>query len=144
MKTLILCLLYILGFKILGDLSFDQFVEYFFWAFVGTLVPIFIDLGTRDKKSERTPTKFSWQFWVRDNWKRWIRNIFVICLAIRFYSDIVAIANYNDSIDAWRALGIGIFLDGIIILIKKWRKNKLAALSKNQDSSSSSGNNNNE
>ncbi len=81
--------------------------------------------ATRVKHSIRTPVKWSWKFWVKDNWKEAVTHAVIMFILVRFASEILAktipnSAEYLDSKDPmWIYLVVGVAKSFILDKIKK-------------------------
>ncbi len=47
-------------------------MTYFILTLLGFVLSVLIDIGSRNKKSKRTPVEFSWKFFYNDNVKRFL------------------------------------------------------------------------
>jgi hypothetical protein len=99
-----------------GGYDPGQFLGFFAWALIGAFIMICIQTQSRDPKSLRTPVKFSWIFWLRDNVRRVVFNIVLILVCIRFSQEVL-----GKPISDFGSLIIGLSLDGLAILINKFK-----------------------
>jgi Na+/melibiose symporter-like transporter len=102
---------------ILGSMAPDQFFAMLFFAFIGVAATMLLDTKTRDKDSPRTPEKFHFGFWIKDNFIRILRNILFLCLGIRFYPEL----NGGEQITPFLAVGLGLGVDGLVAVVRKWK-----------------------
>lgn len=105
------------GGGIMGGYDLLTFLTCIFFAVIGHLLVTTFDVATRDVHKPGTPTGFSWQVYIFDNWRRGIRNIVLIYVSVRFFPDI-----FNRPLSDWGALLSGATIDGTFMLIKKMRR----------------------
>ena len=85
----------------------------FLYLNIGILLAALVGTTTREPNSDRTPFRFSWRFFVSDNWLRWVKSILFGVVALRFSQEIL-----GSSATSYTALMIGFSIDSIIMLIK--------------------------
>lgn len=91
------------------------FLGYVVIAFICAGAIVLYDIGTRDKSSPRTPSKFSPLFWLADNLARVLANLLLIPMFIRLVYEYVA--------PTWMialAMGIGFGIDALGMLAKRF------------------------
>jgi hypothetical protein len=71
--------------------------------------------------STRTPVKFSWSFFLRDNVRRIFFNLILIVVAIRFTTELT-----GKAINEWHSFLIGLSSDGIAWALNHFRLWKLS------------------
>lgn len=114
---------------VLGGYNLGQFAGLLFWALIGAYILIQFNANTRDPKAARTPVKFSWSFWIRDNARRAIFNLVLILTSIRFSQEIT-----GKPINEFWALVIGLSSDLLAQALNKFRLvNLIGTTSKNVD-----------
>lgn len=59
------------------------------FAFLGWFVYHMIVAGKRDRASHRTPAKWSWSFWLKDNLPNAVKSFILTFALIRFAADIL-------------------------------------------------------
>lgn len=101
---------------IFGTTDIWVLIAGFFYLNVGIFLASVLNTTGREPKSERTPFRFSWKFFAKDNWKRWFKSVLFGIIAMRFSEELL-----NAELTAYVALMIGFSIDGIIILISKKR-----------------------
>ena len=108
---------------VLGGYTIGHFAGLLLWAIVGAYIIIQFNANTRDPKSDRTPVKFSWIFWFRDNVRRVIFNLVLIITALRFGPDMVKKIFNQDvvKINEFWALIIGLSSDLLALAFNKLR-----------------------
>jgi hypothetical protein len=103
-------------FKIIfGDsYTFLQLFGYVWFFIIGYVIYGLTETGTRDVNSPNTPVKWSWKFWFRDNWRRYLTTILCSYVLFRFYNQLSGHSfGYID------AVGIGLIGDGIAATLKE-------------------------
>jgi hypothetical protein len=85
----------------------------FFYLNVGILLASLVGTTTREPNSERTPFRFSWRFFVSDNWLRWAKSVIFGTVALRFSQEILGSAPTS-----YIALMVGFSIDGVVMLLK--------------------------
>jgi hypothetical protein len=101
---------------LLGGQDVWTFLGYVAWALIGAFIMVQIHANSRDPKSQRTPVKFSWAFWLRDNGRRALFSLVLIMVAIRFSPEI-----FGKEINHFWALIIGLSSDGLALLINGFK-----------------------
>lgn len=81
----------------------------FVWFFIiGYIIYFLNETGKRDISSKNTPKKWSWKFWIKDNWRRYLASILATYVLFRFYIEI-----QGHPFTYLEALLLGILGDGI-------------------------------
>ena len=80
---------------------------------------ILLDVLGRDITTKYSPQKFDWKYFWSDNAPRFLLNIIITAVSIRFIGDII-----RQQITQFYALIIGVISDKIAISVKQ-RKDKL-------------------
>lgn len=120
-------------YSILGDMSVQAYFVLFFFMLFGLVFIRVFELATRKKGSERTPEKFSFKFWLQDNWQSILLSVMTMFLTVRFSSEFLP---EGQVMSEWWALLIGGGLDGIIVIAAKklsWFTNKGKVTYKKED-----------
>ncbi len=102
-------------YEILGCQTLGEFFLAVFYLIVGLTVSTLISTTKRDQSSTATPEKFSFTFLIADNWKRYVLNILLIYVTVRFYPDIFD----GNKLTPWLAIGLGLAWDRVINLVKQ-------------------------
>lgn len=100
-----------------GIYDHETFWYCIFYAIIGHALVTFLDVSTRNVSKPGTPTYFSWATFAECNWKRILRNVILIYLAVRFCPQLSG----KQLTDFW-ALIAGTAIDGVFVLIKNARK----------------------
>lgn len=85
------------------------------WFFaIGYIIYGLAETTGRDKLSNATPMKWSWNFWVKDNWRRYLITVLTTYVLFRFYNEINGhpFSNFD-------AVTMGMIGDGIAATVKK-------------------------
>lgn len=98
---------------LLGDQAPQTFGVLLFYALFGAALSLLLHTTERDPNSNRTPDKFCWKFFFRDNWKRIVTGIMMIGATLRFTPELFGI-----EISEFWALVIGLSHDRLAQLIK--------------------------
>ena len=101
---------------VLGGYTVGQFFGFFFWALVGVYLLMQFKANSRDVISPRTPTSWSWRFFITDNVRRIVFNAIMILTTIRFSTDIT-----GRQINEFWALVIGLSSDGLALILAHFR-----------------------
>jgi hypothetical protein len=102
-------------FKIIfGDYTFVQLFGFIWFFIIGYIIYGLTETIGRDKTSIITPPKWNFNFWFKDNWRRYLVTFLSTYVYFRFYIQFVGhpLANFD-------ALTIGLIGDGIGALLKK-------------------------
>lgn len=100
--------------RIFGDYTLVDLISYSWFILVGYGLYALIETTGRDVKSKNTPKKWSWNFWLRDNWRRYIVTILCTYALFRFYTE------FNGTVFTdFDAFTIGVLGDGIAAVAKK-------------------------
>lgn len=74
-----------LSIEIFGQFTLVFYISYFFYVFFGVIFSAaIVAYKTRDKKSERTPEKFSIIFLLKDNALRIFISLMLVFIFVRF------------------------------------------------------------
>ena len=94
--------------EIFGNYSFIQLFGFSWFLMIGYVIYALNETTLRDVNSIRTPIKWSWKFWYKDNWKRYLVTILSTYILFRFYVQFV-----GNPLTDFEALMIGLVGDGI-------------------------------
>ncbi len=112
-------------FKIIfGDFpSWAALFGYAWFFIIGYVIYGLNETSSRDKKSSNTPVKWSWKFWLLDNWRRYLVTILCSYILFRFYTEFSGhpFGNFD-------AVTLGLIGDGVGATIK----DKVKAVAGNQ------------
>mgnify|MGYP003338845954 CR=1 FL=1 len=86
----------------------------FFYLNVGIFLASVVNTTGREPNSDRTPFRFSWRFFAKDNWKRWAKSVLFGVVAMRFCHELL-----NQQLTTYIALMIGFSIDGIIAILTR-------------------------
>ncbi|MDR2038972.1 MAG: hypothetical protein LBQ60_13700 [Bacteroidales bacterium] len=84
---------------------------------IGVMLTLLLDISQRDKESPRTPRRWSWPFFWRDNMLRFILNLLVAVALIRFWPDIK-----GEEISMFYCFCTGLCFDSLYIAVRAVRK----------------------
>jgi hypothetical protein len=101
---------------ILDGIEPIMFWVYYFFAFLGVVTYLVIDLWNRNEESERTPLAFDWNFWIKDNWLRVVLTLVLAPIVIILFQEIT-----EAGITIWGAFTVGLSTDVIIAQLQKLR-----------------------
>ena len=111
-------------YSITGGITLWRFVSYIFFAGVGALLNVLMDVDQRDVQSEATPKRFSYKFFLADNYKRIFATIILIYVVIRFSTEL-----NGQPISEFMALMLGLNIDRLT----GWAKKKFEVLKVERD-----------
>ena len=99
---------------IFGVYTKVQLLGYLWFLLIGYAIYGLNETSERDKLGTRTPRKWKWKFWIKDNWRRYLVTILTTYVLFRFYVELVGheFSNYE-------ALMMGLIGDGIGATAKK-------------------------
>lgn len=104
------------GFGFFGPYDPYVFLSALGFAVLGHLLVTFFDVSTRNVHKPGTPVVFSWPTLLSCNWKRFVRNIILIYLAVRFCPEIT-----GWQLGDWSGALVGGSIDAIFVAYKKAR-----------------------
>ena len=99
---------------ILDGMQPVYFWVYYFFAFLGLVTYLIIDLWNRNVASERSPVQFSWSFWIKDNYLRIILTLLIVPIAIIMFQEMM-----GTGITYLGAFILGLATDALISTFKK-------------------------
>ncbi len=99
---------------ILGDFTLGSWLAYFAFALIGVMIYSYNDVKNRSVPSKRSPIKFSWLFFLKDNVKKFIMTMLLIYIQFRFYEQLSG-SPMND----YAAFLMGFTADGLSGMSKK-------------------------
>jgi len=96
------------------------------FAACGWFVYKAVTAATRKKSSKRTPVKWDWKFWIRDNWKEAIQHAVIMFALVRFAAEILAKSGVDSEVinsedPMWIYFVIGVLKSW---LLDYWKKRK--------------------
>lgn len=91
---------------------------------LGVFLYSYLEVENRDKKSLNTPEEWSWKFWIKDNWRRYLGSIVVIYIIFRFFIELT-----GQELNEFTALMMGFTGDGLVGMKKK----SIGILKKNRE-----------
>ncbi len=99
---------------IFGDFTCIQLFAYAWFFIIGYLIYGLTETTGRNVASPNTPKKWSWKFWFKDNWRRYLITILSSYIFFRFYTELNGhpFGNFD-------ALTLGLIGDGVGAAIKK-------------------------
>lgn len=106
---------------IFGNYTFGELFGFVWFFLIGIVIYGLNETTKRDVKSQHTPQKWCWNFWWRDNWRRYLTTILSTYILFRFYMEFV-----GHPLSNFEALLMGLVGDGIGATAKK-RLNVVAA-----------------
>jgi hypothetical protein len=82
---------------IFGAYTQVQLIGYLWFLMIGYTIYGLNETTSRDKLSAKTPNKWNWLFWIKDNWRRYLVTILTTYVMFRFYIKIVGheFSNYE-------------------------------------------------
>jgi len=101
-------------YRIFGNYELIDMISYAWFMVVGYIIYALIETSGRDKESKKTPRNWSWKFWVKDNWRRYLLTILCTYVLFRFYTEFTG-SGFND----FDALTMGLLGDGIAATAKQ-------------------------
>lgn len=98
---------------IFGDFTLLELFGYMWFFCIGYVIYGLTETSGRNIQSKNTPIKWSWKFWILDNWKRYVTTILCTYVLFRFYTEISGhpFGNFD-------AVMLGLIGDGIGATIK--------------------------
>lgn len=93
---------------VFGDYTIIEIFSFSWFFIVGYVIYGLTEATGRDVKSENTPQIWSWRFWFKDNWKRYLVTILSTYIMFRFYDELSGHI-FSD----FEALMLGLIGDGI-------------------------------
>lgn len=97
-----------------GNYTTVQLIGYLWFFIVGYIIYGLSETTGRDVKSKRTPKIWSWKFWFKDNWRRYLTTFLCTYILFRFYTELS-----GHSFGYFDAVSLGLIGDGISATIKK-------------------------
>jgi len=102
---------------VFGEVTLVQLIGYVWFFIVGYIIYGLTETSGRDVKSPKTPKKWSWKFWFKDNWKRYLTTIMCTYVLFVFYDKVS-----GHPFENFDAIQLGLVGDGIAATIKKRTK----------------------
>lgn len=100
--------------RIFGNYTMIDLITYAWFILIGYSINALLETTGRDIESSKTPRKWSWNFWTKDNWRRYLVTILSTYILFRFYTEFSG-GIFTD----FDALMIGLLGDGIAATAKK-------------------------
>ncbi len=109
--------------NVLGATDVATYVNSLFFAFVGVIFSLLLEVVNRDPNSPSSPICFSMSYLMSDNFKRLMASFFVnviaVLLAIRFTPELIGV-----QLSPIVALGIGVGFDKLVNTIRTYLSKK--------------------
>lgn len=107
-----------------GGMTPEHLLAALSFAAMGWFVYKSVTAAFRKVSSHRTPAKWCWKFWIRDNWKEAFQHSIIMFVLVRFAAEILAKSGVSaeviDSKDPmWIYLLVGILKSW---LLDYWKK----------------------
>lgn len=107
-----------------GGMTQQHLLAALSFAALGWLLYKCITAARRDRGSHRTPVKWSWKFWLKDNWKEALLHALIMFAMVRFASEILnKIGVSPDVIESndpmWIYFVVGVLKSWILDKVKK-------------------------
>lgn len=99
---------------IFGDYTWVELFGFAWFLMIGYVIYGLTETTGRDAKSTHTPKKWSWKFWLADNWRRYLTTILFTYVFFRFYIEFV-----GHPLTYFEALMMGLIGDGVGATAKK-------------------------
>lgn len=109
---------------IFGAYTGVQIFGYIWFLLIGYAIYGLNETTSRDKLSTKTPRKWKWKFWVKDNWRRYLFTLLSTYVFFRFYIEFV-----GHELTNFEALMMGLIGDGI----GATAKNRIAMVKANRE-----------
>ena len=100
--------------RIFGNYTMIDLISFAWFMLIGYFINALLETTGRDVESKKTPRKWSWEFWARDNWRRYIFTLLATYILFRFYVELIG-HPFTD----FEALLLGITGDGASATLKK-------------------------
>ena len=100
--------------RLLGTNDTTYIIATLFFAMIGVAIGLLIHFDDRNKTDPTNPTKFSFTFLVKDNWRRILLNFLLILVTIRFCQQITGV-----QLNEFVALLIGVSYDRLSGFLQK-------------------------
>ena len=119
---------------IFGAYTWIQIFGFTWFLAIGYIIYGLNEASARDVSSTKTPKKWKWKFWIKDNWRRYLVTFLSTYVLFRFYVEFV-----GHEFTYFEAIMMGLIGDGMGATAKKRFKKvqanreKLMALDENQD-----------
>lgn len=75
--------------RIFGGYTYVDLIVFGWYMIIGYGIKALDETTLRDKKSKNTPIKWSWNFWFKDNWRRYVVTILSTYIFFRFYVEFI-------------------------------------------------------
>lgn len=98
---------------IFGNITGIQLFGYIWYFFIGYLIYGLNETSNRDVSSKNTPIRWSWIFWFKDNWRRYL--VTILCTYVLYMFNTVLSGNEFSNFDA---VSLGLIGDGIGATLK--------------------------
>jgi hypothetical protein len=98
-----------------GNMTPAYLLASMIFLLIGAVLSIGINVLGRGEHSPNTPAAFSWGFFLRDNWLRFLFNIIAAYSIVRFFSDIFPGLNFSM---AWAWI-LGLIFDWVWVALRE-------------------------
>lgn len=75
--------------RIFGGYSLIDVIIFSWFILLGYIYRALDETSLRNKESKNTPKQWSWFFWFKDNWRRYVVSIIATYVIFRFYIEII-------------------------------------------------------
>jgi len=109
---------------IFGAYTWIQIFGFSWFLAIGYIIYGLNEASNRDKLGSKTPKKWKWRFWLKDNWRRYLVTFLSTYIMFRFYVEFV-----GHEFTYFEALMMGLIGDGI----GATAKNKISMVKANRE-----------
>jgi len=99
---------------IIGVMSIVVFLSYWFWAIIGFIINLLVDIMKREKGSINSPVKLSFKYWIEDNGIRLLISFLLIPIALVFFNTFI-----GTDLNNLTAFFLGFSSDYLIEILKR-------------------------
>jgi hypothetical protein len=99
---------------IFGDFTAIQLLGYAWFFIVGYFIYGLNEATSRNANSANTPVRWSWKFWFKDNWRRYLTTFLSTYILFRFYTEVS-----GHPFGYFDAVALGLIGDGIAATLKE-------------------------
>lgn len=99
---------------IFGDYTTVELLGFLWFFIIGYAAYGLVETNRRDVNGNKTPKKWSWNFWLKDNLRRYITTLLCTYILFRFYTEFI-----GHEFNYFEALVTGLLGDGVAAIMKK-------------------------
>ena len=105
---------------IFGNSTLEFYISFYIFVVIGLILSMLLHLrGKKNRDAKQGKNfKFNIKYWLKDNFNRFVTNIIVVFILIRFYDELKEATNVQYELNMFLGFVAGTSLDRVIMFIR--------------------------